>query len=254
MGFQPVDEQIQVLRRGVEVILTEEELRGKLERSIRENRPLRVKQGFDPTAPDIHLGHTVGMQILRRFQELGHQVVLIVGDTTAMVGDPSGRSQTRPRLTREEILSKRADLPGAILPTSRSRADRSALQRGVVRHDAVRALPRAGLALHRRPSARARRLSQALPRGNSDRNSRASLPGAAGLRLRGDPRRRGDRRDRADVQSGGGAKSAEELRAGAPDRHDLSRARRGSTVCGACRSRSGTTWASPKSRLRCTGR
>ncbi len=108
MSFRPVDEQIRVLRRGVETILTEEELREKLERSRRENRPLRVKQGFDPTAPDIHLGHTVGMQILRNFQDLGHRVVLIVGDTTALVGDPSGRSQTRPRLTREEILSNAA--------------------------------------------------------------------------------------------------------------------------------------------------
>jgi len=108
MPFPDVDQQIRVLRQGVEQILTEEELREKLERSRRENRPLRVKQGFDPTAPDIHLGHTVGIQILKRFQDLGHQVVLIVGDTTALVGDPSGRSKTRPRLTREEILSNAA--------------------------------------------------------------------------------------------------------------------------------------------------
>jgi tyrosyl-tRNA synthetase len=104
MQFAAVDEQIAVLRTGVEQILTEEELRDKLERSRREGRPLRIKQGFDPTAPDIHLGHTVGIQILRRFQNLGHQVVLIVGDATALVGDPSGRSKTRPRLSREEIL------------------------------------------------------------------------------------------------------------------------------------------------------
>ena len=89
MPFPDVDEQIRVLRQGVEQILTEEELREKLARSRRDNRPLRIKQGFDPTAPDIHLGHTVGIQILKRFQDLGHQVVLIVGDTTAMVGDPS---------------------------------------------------------------------------------------------------------------------------------------------------------------------
>jgi tyrosyl-tRNA synthetase len=108
MPFPDVDEQIRVLRQGVEQILTEEELREKLARSRRDNRPLRIKQGFDPTAPDIHLGHTVGIQILKRFQDLGHQVVLIVGDTTAMVGDPSGRSKTRPRLTREEILANAA--------------------------------------------------------------------------------------------------------------------------------------------------
>lgn len=104
MSFLPVDEQMRVLLPGVEQVMSEEELRAKLERSRRENRPLRVKQGFDPTAPDIHLGHTVGIQLLRRFQILGHRVVLIVGDATALVGDPSGRSQTRPRLTREQIL------------------------------------------------------------------------------------------------------------------------------------------------------
>lgn len=103
-GFLPVDEQLSRLRPGLEQILTEEELREKLERSRRMNRPLRVKQGFDPTAPDIHLGHTLGLRILERFQALGHQIVLIVGDYTALVGDPSGRSATRPRLTREQIL------------------------------------------------------------------------------------------------------------------------------------------------------
>ena len=108
MAFADVDRQILALRQGVEQILTEGELREKLERSRREDRPLRVKQGFDPTAPDIHLGHTVGIQILKRFQDLGHQVVLIVGDTTALVGDPSGRSKTRPRLTREDILANAA--------------------------------------------------------------------------------------------------------------------------------------------------
>ncbi len=104
MPFLPVDEQIERLRPGLEEILTEEALREKLERSLRTGRPLRVKQGFDPTAPDIHLGHTVGLRILERFQKLGHQVVLIVGDYTALVGDPSGRNETRPRLTREQIL------------------------------------------------------------------------------------------------------------------------------------------------------
>jgi tyrosyl-tRNA synthetase len=103
-SFRPVDEQIEELRPGLEEILTEEELREKLERSRATGRPLRVKQGFDPTAPDIHLGHTVGLRILERFQRLGHRIVVIVGDYTAMVGDPSGRRETRPRLTREEIL------------------------------------------------------------------------------------------------------------------------------------------------------
>lgn len=85
-------------------VLPEEEFKAKLARSITENQPLRIKQGFDPTSPDIHLGHTVGMRKLQQFQELGHKIILIVGDYTAMVGDPSGRSATRPQLSHDEIM------------------------------------------------------------------------------------------------------------------------------------------------------
>ena len=92
-----------ILRQGTEEILPEGELTRRLATAAREKRPLRVKQGFDPTAPDIHLGHTVGLRKLRQFQDLGHQVVLIVGDYTGMVGDPSGRSKQRPQLTAEEV-------------------------------------------------------------------------------------------------------------------------------------------------------
>ena len=95
--------QAQVLERGAEEVLPAGELAARLGAAARERRPLRVKQGFDPTAPDIHLGHTVGLRKLRQFQDLGHQVVLIVGDYTGMVGDPSGRSKTRPQLTRDEV-------------------------------------------------------------------------------------------------------------------------------------------------------
>jgi tyrosyl-tRNA synthetase len=94
-----------VIRSGVEELIPEDELVRKLERSIDSRKPLRVKQGFDPTAPDIHLGHTIGLRKLRQFQELGHQVVLIVGSYTALVGDPSGRSQTRPTLSEEDVLA-----------------------------------------------------------------------------------------------------------------------------------------------------
>jgi tyrosyl-tRNA synthetase len=98
-----VERQLEVIRSGIEELIPEEELIRKLERSIASRKPLRVKQGFDPTAPDIHLGHTIGLRKLRQFQELGHQVILIVGSYTALVGDPSGRSQTRPTLTEEEV-------------------------------------------------------------------------------------------------------------------------------------------------------
>jgi len=97
------EDQARLLAQGTEEVLPEGGLLARLERCARDKRPLRVKQGFDPTAPDIHLGHTVGMRKLRRFQDLGHQVVLIVGDYTGMVGDPSGRSKTRPQLTEAEV-------------------------------------------------------------------------------------------------------------------------------------------------------
>ncbi len=99
-----VDDQLKVLKRGTVELITEEEFRKKLEKSIREKKPLRVKYGADPSAPDIHLGHTVGLRKLRQFQDLGHQVVFIVGDFTATIGDPSGQSKTRPILTKEQVL------------------------------------------------------------------------------------------------------------------------------------------------------
>jgi len=96
--FAPINEQLEIIKKGIEELIAEEELVRKLERSLRTGQPLRIKQGFDPTAPDIHLGHTVGIRKLRQFQELGHTIVLIIGDYTGLVGDPSGKSETRPRL------------------------------------------------------------------------------------------------------------------------------------------------------------
>lgn len=98
-----IDEQLALLTSGTVDVLPEGALRAKLEHSAKTGKPLRVKQGFDPTAPDIHLGHAVGLRKLRQFQELGHQVVLIVGDFTGCIGDPSGVSKTRPMLTREQL-------------------------------------------------------------------------------------------------------------------------------------------------------
>ncbi len=98
-------EQLKLIKRGVAQIISEEELLKKLEKSVATNTPLRIKLGVDPTSSDIHLGHTVPLQKLRQFQDLGHTAVLIIGDYTAMIGDPSGRSATRPRLTHEEVLA-----------------------------------------------------------------------------------------------------------------------------------------------------
>jgi tyrosyl-tRNA synthetase len=98
-----IDEQLEFLRKGAVEVIREEELRAKLEKSARAGRPLRVKFGADPTAPDIHLGHTVAVRKLRHFQELGHTVIFLIGDFTGLIGDPSGKSATRPQLTRAEI-------------------------------------------------------------------------------------------------------------------------------------------------------
>ena len=98
-----IDEQVSYLGKGTTEVIREAELRAKLEKSAQTGKPLRVKLGADPTAPDIHLGHTVVIRKLRAFQELGHTAIFLIGDFTAMIGDPSGTSATRPQLTREEI-------------------------------------------------------------------------------------------------------------------------------------------------------
>ena len=98
------EEQLEYLRRGTVEIIEEEELLAKLKRAQETGRPLRIKAGFDPTAPDLHLGHTVLIRKMRHFQDLGHEVYFLIGDFTAMIGDPSGRSDTRPPLTRDEVL------------------------------------------------------------------------------------------------------------------------------------------------------
>jgi tyrosyl-tRNA synthetase len=104
-----VAEQLDLIRRGAEQIVPESELVQKLERSVKTGKPLRVKYGIDPTGIDVHLGHTVPLRKLRVFQELGHQAVLIIGNYTALVGDPSGRDQTRARLTPEQVEANARD-------------------------------------------------------------------------------------------------------------------------------------------------
>jgi tyrosyl-tRNA synthetase len=94
---------LEIFRQGVEELLPDADLVRKLERALGTGTPLRIKQGFDPTAPDIHLGHTIGLRKLRQLQQLGHTIVVIIGDYTAQVGDPSGRSKTRPQLTQEDV-------------------------------------------------------------------------------------------------------------------------------------------------------
>ena len=103
MNFPPVREQLDEIRRDTLEIVPEEELERKLERSLKTQTPLVIKQGFDPTRPDLHIGHAVSLRKLRTFQELGHDVVFVMGGYTAMIGDPTGRNDTRPPLTEEEV-------------------------------------------------------------------------------------------------------------------------------------------------------
>jgi tyrosyl-tRNA synthetase len=102
-NFAPVDEQLAYIRKGTAEIIRENELRSKLDKSHATGKPLRVKLGMDPTAPDLHLGHTVVLRKLKHFQDLGHTVIFLIGDFTGMIGDPTGRSATRPPLSREQI-------------------------------------------------------------------------------------------------------------------------------------------------------
>jgi|KBSMisStaDraftv2_1062788.scaffolds.fasta_scaffold12963_4 tyrosyl-tRNA synthetase len=102
--FAAVDEQLTYIKKGSAEIVKESELREKLEKSLAAGKPLRVKAGFDPTAPDLHLGHTVLLRKLKHFQDLGHTVIFLIGDFTGMIGDPTGRSATRPPLSAEELM------------------------------------------------------------------------------------------------------------------------------------------------------
>lgn len=124
--FPPVRDQMDEIRRGAVEIVPESELVMKLERSRESGRPLVIKQGFDPTRPDLHIGHAVSMRKLRVFQDLGHDVVFVVGDYTARIGDPSGRSETRPRLSPEEIEENArtyTDQVGRMLDLARVRVE-----------------------------------------------------------------------------------------------------------------------------------
>jgi tyrosyl-tRNA synthetase len=102
MGFLPVDDQLEIISKGTEEVIPLQGLRHKLEFSIKKNKPLVIKLGCDPSRPDLHIGHSVVLQKLRDFQDLGHQAILVIGDFTAMIGDPSERNKTRPQLTLEE--------------------------------------------------------------------------------------------------------------------------------------------------------
>ena len=101
--FRPIDEQLDYIRKGAVEIIREQDLRERLEQSFKSGKPMRVKAGFDPTAPDLHLGHTVLIRKLKHFQDMGHTVIFLIGDGTGLIGDPTGRNATRPPLSREQL-------------------------------------------------------------------------------------------------------------------------------------------------------
>src|SRR6478609_9635214 len=103
MSTLSASEQLRQLKKGVVDLVSEKELLEKLEKSVKTGKPLRIKAGFDPSAPDLHLGHTVLINKMRQFQLLGHEVIFLIGDITGMVGDPSGKNETRKPLTKEEV-------------------------------------------------------------------------------------------------------------------------------------------------------
>jgi tyrosyl-tRNA synthetase len=103
VNFAPVPEQLAYIKKGFSEIIREEDLKERLEKSLKTGEPLRVKAGFDPTAPDLHLGHTVLLRKMKHFQDLGHTVIFLIGDMTGLIGDPTGRNITRPPMTRDEL-------------------------------------------------------------------------------------------------------------------------------------------------------
>ena len=206
-----IPRQLAVFRRGADELLVESELATKLARG----KPLRIKEGFDPTRPDLHLGHTVQFNKLRQLQDLGHHIIFVIGDFTGMIGDPTGRNVTRPALSREEIeANAKTYTDQAFLILDRAKTEvafnstwllplgADGMIKLAARYTVARMLERDdfGKRYQQRPA---------------DRDPRVSLPARAGLRLGGAPRRRGARRHRPEVQPARRPRAAAALRAGA---------------------------------------
>ena len=192
-----------VTKRGVDELLVEAQ---KLARSAATGTPLRIKLGLDPTAPDIHIGHTVVLNKMRQLQDLGHTVIFLIGDFTSLIGDPSAATRRAPaahartdRIEREDLRAGRA--------RARPRQDRNPLQQRMV-DAARRGRDDARVALHGRADPRARGFHEALPGRRADLDPRIPVPADAGLRL-GRAERRPRRRHRPEIQPAGRPRTAE---------------------------------------------
>ncbi len=161
-AFAPVDEQLEYLQKGTAEIIPLPELRTRLEQSRATGRPLRIKAGFDPTAPDLHLGHTVLIRKLKHFQDLGHTIIFLIGDFTSLIGDPTGRSVTRKPLTREEIDRNAATYTEQVFKILDRAKDGGPLQLRMAGQARLRGHHSPGGKVHRLADAGARRLPPAL--------------------------------------------------------------------------------------------
>ena len=167
-----MNEQMAELARGAQDLL----LPAELEKKLARGKPLRVKAGFDPTAPDLHLGHTVLINKMRQFQQFGHEVIFLIGDFTGLIGDPTGRNATRPRLTPEEVQANARTYRAADLQDPGSGAHPHRFQFALVRRHECRGSDRNRRPTHGRAHARARRLHQALQRQSADCDARVLYP------------------------------------------------------------------------------
>ena len=216
-----VADQLAVFKRGADELLVEAEVAQKLARG----KPLRIKLGLDPTAPDIHLGHTVVLNKMRQMQDLGHQVIFLIGDFTSMIGDPSGRNDMRPPLSREQIEANAKTYhaqASKVLDPARTE----------IRYNSEWSEPlgAAGMIklaaqVHRGAHARARRLRQALRGPAADRRARVPVSADAGLRLGRAQVRHRARRHRPEIQPAGRPRAAARLRPGAAVHPDDAAAR-----------------------------
>ena len=196
-----LQDALDLIGRGADEIIKREELEARL----KLGRPLRIKAGFDPTAPDLHLGHTVLLNKMRQFQDLGHTVIFLIGDFTGMIGDPTGKNVTRKPLSREDIEANAKTYADQVFKVLDREQDRGALQFRVVRRDERGGHDPARGQAHGRAHARARRFFQALQVRAADRDPRVPVSARAGLRLGRAEGRRGARRHRSEVQSAGRA-------------------------------------------------
>ena len=192
--FAPVDEQLTYLKKGSAEIIREAELRAKLEKSRATGKPLRVKLGMDPTAPDLHLGHTVVLRKLKHFQDLGHTAIFLIGDFTGMIGDPTGRSVTRPPLTREQIEENAETYKAQVFKILDPQKTVIDFNRRWLGQFSADDFVRSDGEVHGLANAGARGLSQAISGREADFRARIALSAGARIRLGRARSRRGTRR------------------------------------------------------------